>query len=286
MTDAQRPMQKPSAALAVVRLTALVLAILFMVPLYLVLRAFTRGREARLRLAANGTQKWGRVMCGILGLRVRTEGPLPPPGTFIAPNHLGYADLFTVSAAVPTLFVTRTEIVAWPVIGAIVAAAENPHVARTGTKSLHEGARQVAERLKAGQSVCVFLEGTSTGGDRVLPFRTPLLQAVIDSGAPVAPLAIRWDSLGQPADVWDDVAYWTKKHELGSHIFRLAGLRGLEATLRFGEPVPAIDRKQLAEVLREKVCAMSGLPPESEPHPDGYTAKVVATAAAGPEGAE
>lgn len=274
MTEPERPRQKPSVALAVVRLTVLLTIIFSLLPFYFLLRALKRDQQERLRFAVKATQLWGRLSCRFLDLGVRLEGPLPAPGTFIAPNHMGYADLLVLCSQVPTLFVTRTEIVAWPIAGPVIRATEHPHVARTGTRSLHDGARQVAERLKAGQSVCVFLEGTSTGGDRVLPFRTPLLQGALEAGAPVVPLGIHWGSRDGTADVWYDVAYWTKEHEFASHVIRLAGLRGLEATLRFGPPIQATDRKRMAEELREQVCALSGLPPRDEPHPEGHTAKV------------
>jgi 1-acyl-sn-glycerol-3-phosphate acyltransferase len=42
--------------------------------------------------------------------------------------------------------------------------------------------------LQAGQSVCIFPEGTTSDGTQVLPFHAGLLQAAIEAGVPVQPI--------------------------------------------------------------------------------------------------
>jgi 1-acyl-sn-glycerol-3-phosphate acyltransferase len=51
-------------------------------------------------------------------------------------------------------------------------------------------------RLKAGETLCIFAEGTSSDGLRVLPFKSALLSAVSDLGhqreVAVQPVTVNW----------------------------------------------------------------------------------------------
>jgi 1-acyl-sn-glycerol-3-phosphate acyltransferase len=47
-------------------------------------------------------------------------------------------------------------------------------------------------QLQSGDHVTVFPEGTTTAGDRVLPFHAALFQSAIDARTPVVPLALRY----------------------------------------------------------------------------------------------
>lgn len=206
------------------------------------------------------THRWTAGMLRIFGIDLKVRGPLPPPGSLLAPNHMGYADILTISASVPTFIMTRTEYAAWPVVGHIIRMSGQPAVARQTTKDIKAASDDLAARFRAGHRVCVFLEGTSTAGDRVLAFRTPLLQGVIDASAPIVPVAIHWTAANPAIRIDDDVAYWKHEHHFGPHVWRLLGLQGLACEVTFGEPISGTDRKQLGEAAHEAVRRMTGLP--------------------------
>ena len=135
------------------------------------------------------------------------------------------------------------------------AAPKVPKSATTACGVAVRGAVEAVSReLKEGGTVCVFLEGTSSGGDSVKPFKPSLVQAAIDADAPLAPVAIRYRPFESGVVVAEEVAYW-KDHVFGPHCWRLLGLRGALAEVTCGPVIHsrAADRKGLAELAHQHV---------------------------------
>ncbi len=219
-----------------------------------------RNESATLQLCASWARWSLRQYTRLVGVRVTISGPTPEPGSFIAPNHMGYADIFALGGRVPCFFVSKSEVATWPIIGHMFRQSRQIALSRTrSTTSFKQTLESIADRLRAGHSVCVFLEGTSSGGDSVLPFHASLLQPAIDAGAPIVPAAIRWRSNDQRIDVTEDVAYW-KDHVFAPHLFRLMGLRGVEGEIRFGSPLDtaALSRNEVAQRLHDEVVRLHG----------------------------
>lgn len=193
------------------------------------------------------TNHWAKALCASVGIDVRTEGNLPSGGCLLTPNHIGYCDILALAHTLPTVFVAKSEIASWPVIGRLFEAAGHISVARGNRRSLPQTCRDIASFLGADQKVCVFLEGTSTGGDAVRPFHSSLVQAAIDTQTPLVPVAIRWSALQPGVRIDEDVAYW-KDHAFVPHLWRFLGLRGIAAVVRFGAPIESSgrNRKELA----------------------------------------
>jgi 1-acyl-sn-glycerol-3-phosphate acyltransferase len=204
------------------------------------------------------THAWLRTCRFCCGFTTEVHGTPPPPGAFIAPNHQSYTDVFALGAAVPSFFVAKTEVARWPLIGYLFRRSHQIGVRRATSRSLRGTVEEITERLDLGLSVAVFLEGTTTGGDGpLLPFRSPLLQAAIDSGAPIVPCAIRWRARDPRVVVAEDIAYWGG-HVFGPHLFHFLGLTGLTCAIHFGDPIPPgdLDRKELADRIRDAVQAL------------------------------
>jgi 1-acyl-sn-glycerol-3-phosphate acyltransferase len=223
-------------------------------------RALARGPRGALRASSVWVARWGRVVCSILGYRVRVIGVIPPGGVLLAPNHQGYVDIFTLSAATGCFFVPKGDIGSWPVVGFIVRQSGQVLTSRRrGAKDMKHTADRITDYLREGFPVCVFLEGTSTGGDRVLPYRASFVQPALDAGVPVVPVGIRYRSMKKGVHAIDDVAYWKEEHHFLRHLFRHLGLSPLEAEIHFGEPLPAndADRKQLAQAAWERTARLA-----------------------------
>ena len=207
------------------------------------------------------THRWTRGLLRVLGWKVRVEGNPPPQGSLLAPNHMGHADIVAISSAIPTFFVAKAEVAGWPVVGYLFRKAEHIIVTREGSRELPATIGEIQKRLEAGFNVCIFLEGTSTGGDRVLPFFPALAQPAIAAGAPLVPMAIRWRPRDRRIDVSEDIAYWKEEHVFAPHAWRLIGFKGIEVEVAFGDPILPQGRKrgELAEQARRRVLELTGL---------------------------
>jgi 1-acyl-sn-glycerol-3-phosphate acyltransferase len=161
-------------------------------------RAFPRtGRKGRRRLI----RRWSARLLALLGVERRTLGDatlLAQAGRLLVANHVSWLDIFVINATHPARFVAKSEIRRWPAIGALVAGVGTLFIERGRRRDTHRINEQLREALTAGELVALFPEGTTSDGSRVLAFHGSLLQAAIDAGGAVVPVAIRYrDAAGR-----------------------------------------------------------------------------------------
>lgn len=118
-----------------------------------------------------------RIALRLFGLRVDTEGtPMQEAGIFVA-NHSSWLDIFVLNAGAPLFFVSKSEVASWPGIGWLARVTGTIFVRRARQDA--EAQRALLEdRIGAGQRLLFFPEGTSTDGQRVLPFKPTLFAAL------------------------------------------------------------------------------------------------------------
>jgi len=111
-----------------------------------------------------------------LGMRRTLRGrPMCQPGAAVA-NHASWLDIFALNAADDVVFVAKAEVAGWPGIGWLARATGTLFVRRDRADAAAQ-TRLFAARLAAGQRLLFFPEGTSSDGQRVLPFKPTLLVA-------------------------------------------------------------------------------------------------------------
>ena len=201
--------------------------------------------------------RWGRVGQRCLGIRVRTVGALPPPGSLVVANHYGYADVLTIGGLFPVVFAARHDMRRWPVFGGLAAAGATIFIDRQRARAGARGIAQVTAALASGSTVLGFPEGTSAGAGSLLPFRSGLFQAAVDAAAPVVPAAVRYLEIdGEPVTEANlDVIGWFHGENFITHALRLASHRRVLAEVRFGDPIapPHHDRRTLAAAAQARV---------------------------------
>jgi 1-acyl-sn-glycerol-3-phosphate acyltransferase len=251
---------RSNAFLASYRIVMFVAVTIYWYIVLMMVRLVNRESAERRTWAQRIARNWFKTCVSLIGLRVTHAGPLPASGSTLAPNHTGYGDIFALGSIVDCVDVAKSDMFSWPLFGTLMRASEQIAVRRARARGLLAAAAEMKERLEGGQSVCVFLEGTSSGGTGVLPFHGSMLQPAIDARAPIVPVALRWHSSGGGVDVAEDVAYW-KDHVLVPHVWRFLGLRGIEVEIVFGAPIASegCDRSTLAaEVERQVLKQLEG----------------------------
>ncbi|MEU4559671.1 lysophospholipid acyltransferase family protein [Actinoplanes sp. NPDC023936] len=163
-----------------------------------------------------------RAILAVLGVRLVWRGPAPRPGSLLVANHVSWLDVVALHAAVPVRLVAKHDVRQWPAIGATAGRSGAIFIDRNRPKSLPQTVGEVAAALRAGRSVAVFPEGTTYCGTESGAFRPALFQAAIDSGAPVVPISISYDST-EAAFVGADT--------LWGSVLRVARVRRLTVTL-------------------------------------------------------
>ena len=259
MSVATRPRASSNPWLACLRCIGLALVTPLDLLAYLV-RSIGKSEDDALEQSIRRTVIWGSHCLALMGIRVRVEGEAPESAVLLCPNHAGYVDILALGSVCRTFFIAQDDLESWPVLGPMYRSCGHLSISRRRRGAVLRANQQIAARLRNGHSVCVFLEGTSSGNDRILPFHASLVQAAIDARVPVVPVGIRWRARNGDVDVSEDVAYW-KDHVFGRHLFRLVGLRGVEATIVFGRPMECgtRTRKETAEAVRLEVVRLTGL---------------------------
>jgi len=224
-----------------------------------------------------GLPGWGficsnyyRVLCSLLRIRVRVEGmPVRDRAVLFVSNHVSWVDIVAIGSLSPVAFVAKSEVRRWPLIGITAEMQRTVFVDRQRRHQTADAVGEMVKRLKSGTSVVLFAEGTSSDGNRVLPFRSALLGAVkhMASGHEgvgdllIQPMAISYvSSHGIPLGRQHrPLVAWYGDLDFVPHIKELIARGAVDAVVSYGEPVrvdAAVDRKALTRQLEGAVRAM------------------------------
>ena len=196
-------------------------------------------------------RRWSRRLLRVARVELRMTGALAHPNVQVVANHVSWLDVFALHAVGPVRFVAKSEIARWPLAGRLVRGVGTLFVERARRRDAHRVNREVTGALAAGDIVAVFPEGTVTDGSRVLPFKSSLLQAVVDAGGSVQPVAIAYRTpAGERARAvaYDDVSFLRS-------VWRIAGAPGVVADLVALPPIATRGRHR-RDVAREAEAAI------------------------------
>ena len=133
---------------------------------------------------------WLKRSVAILGVKVLARGrPHRAPVLMLA-NHISWLDILVLATQSDSGYVAKAEVAQWPLLGWLFQVGGTEFVRRGSHADLARVLKRMRARLRAGQGLTVFPEGTS--GAAVLPgrFRPRLLQAAVDAKVLVQPVAV------------------------------------------------------------------------------------------------
>ena len=208
-----------------------------------------------------------RVLCKVIGVRIHEIGTRTreSPALILA-NHASWLDIPVIGAMTPVVFVAKSEVATWPVFGLLAKLQRTIFIERERRHKTGEAAREMAERLRGGDAVLLFPEGTSSDGVRILPFRSALIGAVHHAigdsthhqQVTVQPVSIAYTARqGLPLGPAGRMALcWIGDQDLLPHISGLLRAGAVDAEVRFGEPVifdARSNRKETARLVEARV---------------------------------
>ena len=209
-----------------------------------------------------------RRLCRLLGVTIHRSGQLAGdrPVLLIA-NHISWLDIPVLSAVAPVSFVAKSEVGTWPFISWLAKLQGTVFVDRARPRSAVSSAREIMARLRDGDHIVIFAEGTSSDGNQVLPFKTSLFAVAkstgeeareLQDGIYVQTLAIAYTHQqglplcrrGRP------IVAWYGDMDIASHAWNLLKRGPLDVRVHLGAPVKLDDfkdRKQLAAFTQREV---------------------------------
>jgi 1-acyl-sn-glycerol-3-phosphate acyltransferase len=218
-----------------------------------------------LPLAKRLPRFYHRVCCRLLGIQVRVQGAphREHPVLFVA-NHTSYLDITVLGSVIAGSFVAKAEIANWPFFGLLAKLQRTVFIDRRGSKAARHR-DEIGARLEAGDDLILFPEGTSSDGNRVLPFKSALFSVAERQvqGRPITvqPVSVAYTHIdGLPLGrEWRPQVAWYGDMDLGDHIWNLIALGKLTVEIAFHAPfsmaemavadaTPSVLRKRMADL--------------------------------------
>ena len=191
-----------------------------------------------------------------MGARIESRGAAPEAPFFLVTNHLSYVDVLVLASRVDGVFIAKSDVAGWPIVGALCRSVGTLFVDRRARRDLPRALAAIDRTLAAGQGVVLFPEGTSTRGEEVARFHPSLLEVAARGRHPVSYASLGYVTAdgAAPADL---AVCWWGDMEFAGHLWGLLALPGFRATLAFGdERIQDDDRKRLALRLRQAVAGL------------------------------
>ena len=223
--------------------------------------------------------RYYRCLCWMLGIRIRVVGePVRDRAVLFVSNHCSWADILAIGAVAPIAFVSKIEVGKWPLVGTAARLQKTVFVDRSRRSQTGDSIAEMVHRLASGVSVVLFAEGTSSDGNRVLPFRSALIGAVreaaarAEGGMLIQPMSICYTALsGIPMGRQHrPLIAWYGDTDFMPHIKAFLPRAAVDVTISYGEPIAAdatTNRKVLAKEVESAVRSLVNTTLLGRPYP-------------------
>ena len=173
----------------------LVSEVVFVLP-YFILRLFGL-KKAAIGFMKHASTAMGRMVIAGTGTKVEVYGienlPENQERTCLVANHQGLFDIPLIAGYLPvsTGFIAKQELAWIPflnfwlfAVGCVLINRKSPHSA---VRAIRNG----VERIKGGQPICIFPEGTRSRSVKMGTFKPGSLKLALRSDATIVPVTIR-----------------------------------------------------------------------------------------------
>lgn len=225
-------------------------------------------------------QWYHRQLCWLLGVRIHIEGDaVSDNAVLIVANHSSWLDIPVVSAVAPVSFIAKKEVGTWPFVSSLAKLQRTVFIDRERRTSVGDTTEEILGRLRGGDSLVLFPEGTSSDGNRVLPFKTSLFAAA-------KPSALRAENRKAAAAAAGEkpenrqvlvqtmtivytrlygipmlrserpIVGWYGDMDMAPHAWQFLQAGPVDVVVKIGPPVPLdafMDRKALAKYSEEEI---------------------------------
>ena len=199
-------------------------------------------------------QAWALQLLALWGIHLQVIGqPVTAGPALMVSNHISWLDILVIHAARYCRFVSKSDIRAWPLVGALATGAGTLYIERASRKDALRMVHDMADAMREGDVVAVFPEGTTSDGLSLLPFHANLIQSAIAAQAPVQPMSLKFVD-ARSGEMTLAPCYIGNDTLLGS-VWRTLTAPPITAVVHFGPPQQAEgrERRAWAQALREEV---------------------------------
>jgi lyso-ornithine lipid O-acyltransferase len=205
-----------------------------------------------------------RYAAWVLGLCVHVKGaPAIARPLMLVSSHVSWLDIVALSSICPISFIAKSEVAGWGIFGLFAKLQRSVFVNRQRRAATKKVNSSIASRLKKGDVMVLFGEGTTNDGCRVLPFKSSLIGVAGEvDGLNLQPVSIAYTKLnGMPAGRYERVhTAWYGDMDLLPSLRAVFMGGAIDVTISFGEAEPFeahSNRKEMAKKLEETCRQMT-----------------------------
>jgi 1-acyl-sn-glycerol-3-phosphate acyltransferase len=153
-------------------------------------------KKTKRDFATRNTSFFSGLMLTLLGVRVQVKHRerlhTDDKARLIIANHVSYVDALVIASLLPSVFITSIELKNTAVLGVLARFAGSLYVERRKASGLKREIETIAGVLGQGFSIVLFPEGTTSNGDRVMPFKNSLFDTAVVTRVDILPICLRY----------------------------------------------------------------------------------------------
>ena len=148
------------------------------------------------RVAHYCMRSWSRDILWFCRIRVHVEGVenvMPDRVQIFAPNHSSHFDIFILNRVLPVRFgwVAKAVLFKIPFVGWHMKLNRYISIDRSNREKAIKSLNEAAEKVRAGNRIIIFPEGTRSRRNELLPFKKGLFHLCVKTGVPIVPIFIK-----------------------------------------------------------------------------------------------
>jgi len=220
------------------------------------LKLFPIGSNKRLSSSTRLTSFFCKQVLGILGIRVSSNLEslsFPVDKNFlILSNHLSYLDVFILSSLLPSVFIASVDQAQSNLIlGKATELSGSLFIERRSRSNIREELQSISGTFQMGANLVLFPEGTTSNGEKVLPFKSSFLALAENADIEILPVSIKYTKINEQyvSPQNRDIIYYYGDMTFFTHFFKLLSVSSVDVELRFLDIIHSEDidcRKELA----------------------------------------
>lgn len=116
-----------------------------------------------------------RALCKSFNVHVKVFGKqLEEQPVLFVSNHVSWIDIIVLGGVVKGCFIAKDDMKRWPILGYLSSLQRTIFINREKRTEVAQQKEIIQQRLKNGDNLILFPEGTTSDGGKVLPFKSSL----------------------------------------------------------------------------------------------------------------
>jgi 1-acyl-sn-glycerol-3-phosphate acyltransferase len=196
----------------------------------------------------NAPRWWSRALLWAAGVKVRVHGlengSQREPRIF-ASNHVSWFDVPALATILPRYkFVAKAELFKVPIFGGAMRSAGMIEIQRENRKAAFGAYEVAADRIREGNSVVVFPEGTRGRAYPLRPFKKGPFVLAIAAGVPIVPVIVHGT-----IEIMRKGSLWAHPGQIDVHLLEPVSTAGVDYDHR--EALMQAVRTKMADAMRD-----------------------------------